>query len=84
MKLILSQILDGGSFAIDGKHFVNCTFTNCTLKYSGGVVKFETTHLRQCRYVFFGRARATVQFLQNVEMMPFDPAQWAEKSGLQH
>ncbi len=84
MNNIISQSRVGVSFKIDDTHFIDCLFTNCTLEYSGGPVEFERTTMRGCRYVFFGRAKRTVKFLQAVELMPFDTSEWAEMSALVH
>ena len=78
MELIQGQLIEDQAVAIDGKQFRDCTLARCILEYSGDSVVFERTHLRNCTYVFFGRARDTVHFLQSVGLMPFQPADWGE------
>lgn len=78
MESIYRLDLEGESLTIDNKRFVDCTFTHCILEYSGSPVSFERTRLHGCRYVFYGKAKRTVVFLQNVGLMPFKPSEWAE------
>ena len=78
MEIISGLNIKDECVTIDNKHFVNCNFSNCILEYSGTNVSFESTHLRGCRYVFHGRARQTLEFLQGVGLMTFDPRQWGE------
>ena len=78
MEIINGLIIENQSIAIDDKHFIDCTLVNCILEYSGTNVAFESTQLRGCRYVFHGRARQTLQFLQGVGLMAFNPQEWGE------
>jgi hypothetical protein len=77
---IFSQVIENETIEIDGKRFVDCVLSNCVLEYSGGPVIFDRTRMRGCRYVFFGEARRTVQFLQGTGLMPWIPTEWAEVS----
>ena len=70
MEMVHGKTLHNGSLLIDDRTFVDCTFVNCVLEYSGRPVHFERTHLRGCRYVFFGEAKCTVQFLQCTGLLP--------------
>ncbi len=78
MHTIQQQQLEGVSVSIDDTHFVDCTFVDCILEYSGRPISFERTVMRGCRYVFFGSARSTVQFLQGVGLMEGSPLNWGE------
>ena len=80
METIRDLALHSGSLQIDDKRFIDCSFTNCVLEYSGRPVLFERTHLRGCRYVFFGPAKCTLHFLQCTGLMPHEDAEWAETS----
>jgi hypothetical protein len=64
MEVISGLTIKDECVAIDDKHFIDCTLINCILEYSGSDVAFDATRIRGCRYVFFGRARQTLQFLQ--------------------
>ncbi len=78
MQIVQQQKLEGLSVSIDDTHFVDCTFIDCILEYSGRPISFERTVMRGCRYVFFGSARSTVQFLQGVGLMEGSPLNWGE------
>lgn len=54
------------SVCLDGKHFVDCTFTDCTLEYSGDDVVFERTGMYNCRHVLVGHARQTANYMRLV------------------
>ncbi len=84
MNILQHKAFENDTVVLDGKHFVDCTFQSCTLEYSGGPVVFERTHLSRCNYLFFAEAQSTVRFLQELGLMPFDPSQWAEMTGLVH
>ena len=81
METVSNRIIEGESLVIDNKHFVGCTLINCILEYSGDDVVFDRTEMRGCRYVFFGRARRTIHFLQGTGLMPHAPAEWGEFPG---
>ena len=70
MEIVRGLSLDGGTFSIDGKRLVDCTLTDCTIEYGGGAVILERTMLRNCRYVFTGPAKMTVEFLECLGLMP--------------
>ncbi len=77
------EIIEGESFLnesveLDDKHFIHCTFENCIVEYHGGEIVFELSNMRNCRHVFYGRARRTLQYLQGVGLMPHQPLDWGE------
>ncbi|MGI4829427.1 MAG: hypothetical protein ACRYFU_14715 [Janthinobacterium lividum] len=78
MEIIVDATFTGESLTLDGKHFIGCTLVNCLLSYSGQDVIFERTAIKGCRHVFFGRARQTVHYLQNLGLMEHELGQWAE------
>ena len=84
MELIKDRTFKGDTLQIDNRIFIDCLLINCTLEYEGGAVSFKQTQMRGCQYVFFGRAKRTVHFLQGVGLMPYMPAEWAEFSELVH
>lgn len=57
------------SIALDGKRFIDCSFSNCTLRYGGQAVIVETTSFRGCRFLFHSEAASTVQFLECFGLM---------------
>ncbi len=80
MQVVSGVTIEGESFELDGKHFIDCTLLNCILEYSGGEVVLERTHIRGCRHVFYGKAKLTLHYLQGVGLMPYKPAEWGEFS----
>ncbi len=84
MDYIRREHYQDETVSLDGKHFSDCTFQNCSLEYSGGPVVLERTSLRGCQYVFFEQAQMTVRLLQGIGLMPFNVVEWAEFSELVH
>ena len=84
MEVIEDQEIRGESVTIDDKSFIRCTLVDCILEYGGRPVLFDRTHLRRCRYVFFGKARSTVHFLQGVGLMEHGAGEWGEFSPQVH
>ncbi len=80
MQTINGRIIRGESLEIDDKHFIDCTLVDCILEYSGGDVTFERTSIRGCRHIFYGRARCTLPYLQDVGLIPAPESEWAEIS----
>jgi hypothetical protein len=84
VEIVQGKTLDSVSVVIDETMFIDCTMIDCILEYSGGPVSFERTNMRGCRYVFFGQARATIHFLQEVGLMDHHPSEWGEFPTLVH
>jgi len=80
MRTIESQTITDECLSIDDTIFIQCKLINCVLEYSGSPVVFELTQMKNCRYVFFGRAKSTVHFLQGVGLMNFVPSEWGDFS----
>ena len=80
MEIVSGQVITGESVHLDDKHFINCTLNDCELGYGGGGVIFEGTLLTKCHHVFYGPARATVLYLQNVGLLAAEVGTWTELS----
>lgn len=78
MQTVQNRTFEGEILSIDDTLYSDCVLINCTLEYSGGPVAFERTQMRGCQYVFFGRARRTVHFLQGVGLLGCGTNEWAE------
>ena len=78
MELIQGITLTDELVTLDEKHFIDCLLVNCLLRYSGQDVIFERTVFRGCRHVFYGNARSTVHYLQNVGLMENGLGDWRE------
>lgn len=61
--IISNQDFDYEFVSVDGKHYCECAFRNCTLLYGGSPVTFEACQFHGCRFQFSGAAGRTVQFL---------------------
>jgi hypothetical protein len=68
----------GQAVDLDDVHFVDCDLQRCTLRYGGGPVIFERTSLIGCRYLFFGSAKASIEFLQSTGLLSRDETKWRE------
>lgn len=84
MNTIHSRTFEDEVLTIDDTLYSDCVLINCTLEYSGGPVAFERTRMRGCNYVFFGKARRTIHFLQGVGLLDRDTTEWAEFPVLVH
>jgi hypothetical protein len=50
--------------AVDGNHFVECHFQQCTIQYSGGAVPaFADCSFDACTFELDGAARLTLEYL---------------------
>ncbi len=63
METIRNQYIAAQHVRLDGKHFVDCTLTDCTLEYGGGPVILERTHITGCNHVFCGAAERTLSYV---------------------
>ena len=62
------------SIEIDGNSYTNCTFEECTLEYSGGVVpSFQDCVLVKTEFLFSHQAGNTLHFLRHMYHGGFAP-----------
>lgn len=62
---------------LDGKRFVHCKFSNCTLWYKGGQTEWdEKTVFSSCRWRFLDAADRTVKVL-NVSTTDTENFSWS-------
>jgi hypothetical protein len=80
MEVLCGLTLERECITIDDKRFIDCIFIDCILEYSGGEISFEFTRMRGCRYVFYGKARRTLHFLQGVGLVQNRVGEWGEFS----
>jgi hypothetical protein len=63
MMNIEDKTSTGECISLDDKHFINCSFKNCTLVYSGADYAMTNTKLENCPITFAGAAQRTVALL---------------------
>ena len=64
MHVIARRTFQTETVEIDETYFVDCQFLNCILEYRGGKIAFESCRMSSCRYLFFGPALRTVEYLE--------------------
>jgi len=69
LQIVSKRDFDYEAVSVDGKHFCDCTFRNCTLLYSGSMVTFESCQFHDCRFQFSGAAGRTFQFLDCFDLL---------------
>ena len=69
-----SKVFENQHVILDEGVFVNCTFKNCSLEYSGGDVYVQNCQGEGCQLVWRGAAQRTVLLLQGLGMMVAPPA----------
>ena len=84
MEIVRGYVAHGESFVMDDENLIDCTFVDCTIEYSGGPVIMERTAMRGCRYLFSGRAKRTLEFLDCVGLLPLSISGWKEEDCLVH
>ena len=78
MEVIANVTFEDQEVALDGRHFKDCVLRNCILTYSGEDTVLERTLMRGCRHVFYGQARAIVNYSQQVVLLENTLGEWAE------
>jgi len=63
----------GDQIALDGSSFFNCSFSNCTMVYSGGEIPtLSGCRFGDCGWQFGGEAANTIGFLSGLYQGGFD------------
>ncbi len=66
MKIIANQILKNAVINIDDHYFENCTFTGCTLLFSGRVFEIKNCKIVDCHARLGGEAARTLRLLKQL------------------
>lgn len=69
-----SKVFENRHLVLDEGVFINCTFRNCSLEYSGGDVHVQNCQGEGCQLVWRGAAQRTVILLQALGLMTPPPA----------
>ena len=70
MKVIANQDLKNTVVNIDDHYFENCTFTGCTLLFSGRVFEIKNCKIVDCHARLRGEAARTIRLLKQLAMEP--------------
>ncbi len=63
------QVFENQHVILDEGVYVNCTFKNCSLEYSGGDVYVQNCQGEGCQLIWRGAAQRTVLLLQGLGLM---------------
>ncbi len=66
MKTVANQNLKDTTIKMDEHCFVNCTFSECILLFSGGDFGLVDCRITNCEVRLAGAARKTIQFLKRL------------------
>jgi hypothetical protein len=64
-----NRVFENEHIVLDDGVFVNCTFKNCSLEYSGGDTYVQNCTGEGCQLVWRGAAQRTVLLLQGLGLM---------------
>ena len=70
LQKVFNKHFKNETVPIDGKHFIDCTFVNCTLRYNGGKYTFDKG--QQAGVDIYSENEAvvgTIQLLQELELL---------------
>ncbi|MGH9405113.1 MAG: hypothetical protein ACRD3D_04655 [Terriglobia bacterium] len=73
MTRYTDKTFEGQHLILDDGVFINCTFKNCSLEYSGGDVYVQNCQGDGCQLIWRGAAQRTVFLLQGLGLMPPPP-----------
>jgi hypothetical protein len=74
MNRFESKVFEKQHLVLDEGVFINCTFRDCSLEYSGGDVYVQNCQGEGCQLVWRGPAQRTVILLQALGLMAPPPA----------
>ena len=81
MEIIRDQVFSDETVRLDGKHFIDCRFTSCTLEYGGEEVIFERTAMHDCNHMLYGHARQTAKYMQLMGLLDETRDRWTDYTG---
>jgi hypothetical protein len=73
MQFIKNKKEQGTVVILDDTSFVDCTFTNCQILYSGGDYSWTRTNFVNCQIGLQGHAARTAALLQSFGWKPLQP-----------
>ena len=74
IEVFQDKTLTDQSFILDEVVFIRCSLKNCDLFFSGGDTEWVNTNFENCRFHWRGAAKSTFALLQNMGLIPQQPA----------
>lgn len=68
------ESFEGQHVVLDEGVFIDCTFKNCSLEYSGGDTYVQNCLGESCQFVWRDAAQRTVNLLQGLGLIAQSPA----------
>lgn len=81
MKIVQGITFRDEHVSLDGKHFEDCIFIDCTLEYSGGDLSLERTSMHGCKHILRGYACQTAKYMRSIGLFDNAPGKWTEHTG---
>jgi hypothetical protein len=72
------ESFEGKHVILDEGVFIDCTFKNCSLEYSGGDTYVQNCHGEKCQLVWRNAAQRTVTLLQGLGLITQSPVTMTE------
>lgn len=72
------ESLENRHVVLDDGVFIECTFKNCSLEYSGGDTYVQNCHGENCQLVWRDAAQRTVNLLQGLGLIAQSPVKMTE------
>ncbi len=73
MQAVQDETLSGALVVLDGKFFVNCKYTDCTLIFCGGDYGWVNSQFVNCRLNFDGPATRTLNLCKIFGIIKGEP-----------
>ncbi|HUJ14627.1 MAG TPA: hypothetical protein VL284_12645 [Thermoanaerobaculia bacterium] len=70
METIIGKSFNKQTVVMDDRNYVNCTFTECEIVYSGGDFSWVTSLFENCKVTVTGHAGKTMAFLHHIGILP--------------
>jgi hypothetical protein len=74
IQVYQDKALNGQSFILEECIFIDCQLKNCDFFFSGGDTEWTNTNFENCRFHWRGAAKSTFALLQNLGLIPQQPA----------
>lgn len=69
METIVGKSFKNQTVVMDDKNYVQCTFTQCEIVYTGGDFSWVNAQFQDCKITITGNAGKTLAFMQQVGIL---------------